>query len=148
MAELVKLPMMNLAWADRQGLAPLGDWRVLIEGTAQLGWSWNGTHYLIDLAADPGGLETHRPEPELARVSLEELELIGEWPRPGVVRASSSPGAGAGDAQALGYTGDRAAKAKTASYCSAASASAQCSAKGRSRAFRSRLDLEVVLPLQ
>ncbi|MSR61462.1 MAG: hypothetical protein EXS08_03295 [Planctomycetes bacterium] len=109
-AELYKLPMMSVGseknpkdWRNR------GDWRVLLEDQHKFGWSSNGTHYLIDLAKDPGELTNlYGAQPERAKHMLDELEGYRKlWPKPGDVGIVEPLSDDEKEAlRSLGYTGD------------------------------------------
>jgi len=85
-AELYKLPMMNrITGPNPKDWRHLGDWRALVKGDTKFGWSSNGTHFLIDLSADPLELTNLAQErAELARSLEQELtSYLAALPAPG-----------------------------------------------------------------
>jgi len=110
-AELHKLPLMNerVEGPGAKDWRHLGDWRVLVEGKDKVGWSSNGTHFLVDLQADP--LETtnlYQAHADLAQRLIGALEEYrASWPRPGEVGEVEQPTAEElRKLEGLGYIGD------------------------------------------
>jgi arylsulfatase A-like enzyme len=108
-AELYKLPMMNrVSGPNPKDWRHLGDWRVIVDGTDKFGWSSNGTHFLIDLAKDPGervNALTQQAERGQQLEGILDAYLRG-LPKPGEVGEVEQPGAEALEAlKGLGYTG-------------------------------------------
>ena len=110
-AELYKLPMMNRTEGQNpKDWRHLGDWRVLLDGDDKFGWSSNGTHFLVDLAKDPGERTNRLPD---AAARARELEArldsyLDALPRPGEIGVVEQPSAEAlRSLRELGYTGDK-----------------------------------------
>jgi arylsulfatase A-like enzyme len=108
-AELVKLPMMNrTVGPGAKDWRHLGNWNVLVEGTAKYGWSSNGTNFLIDLARDPDE-RLNLAGKDAARESALRERLDGflrSLPRPGAVGEVQAIDAETQKAlESLGYTG-------------------------------------------
>lgn len=95
-AELHKLPMMNrVHGTNPKDWRHLGDWRAIVDGADKFGWSSNGTHFLVDLAQDPGErVNALDRKPERAQ-RLEQLlgDYLGSLPAPGSVGEVEQPGA-------------------------------------------------------
>jgi arylsulfatase A-like enzyme len=95
LAELTKLPMMNLSGKDKppKDWRHLGDWRVLFDGSHKYGWSSNGTPFLVDLAADPKEARNLvASEPALAhRLDQALAAYLHLLPKPGATGEVQQP---------------------------------------------------------
>jgi len=109
--ELVKLPMMNRTdGPNPKDWRHLGNWNVLVHGKDKFGWSSNGTHYVIDLEADPGErtnlFESRREEAEsMFKVLAGYLEGLPEPGETGAVEELDEDTLKA--LEGLGYLGEK-----------------------------------------
>lgn len=109
-SELVKLPMMNRTdGPNPKDWRHLGNWNVLVRGKDKFSWSSNGTHTLVDLAADPGETtnlyEARKAEADTAMQEL--LLYLAGLPKPGDTGKVEDLDAETMKAlESLGYTGD------------------------------------------
>ncbi|MEQ1894699.1 MAG: sulfatase [Planctomycetota bacterium] len=109
-SELVKLPMMNRTdGPNPKDWRHLGNWVVLVEGKNKFGWSENGTHTLVDLAADPlertNLYEARKAEADDKMEGL--LAYLTQLPRPGATGEVEELDDATQDAlKGLGYVGD------------------------------------------